>query len=390
VNPREGVDAENYFRQLYEQTPAMLHSIDGEGRLVGVSHAWLARLGYTREEVVGRRSTEFLTPESARYAREVVLPQYYETGECTDVPYQFVAKNGERVDVLLSATSERDENGMFVRSMAALIDVTEKNRLAERLDQAKRMETIGQLAGGVAHDLNNILLVIRTECMLAASTAPEETRRELEGALEAVTSGERLARQLLTIAGRQSANPEHVQVDKALDAIARHVRVLLPKGLTFEVERGAPGARIWIDPGQLEQALLNLLLNARDALTGPGKIVLSSHIKHDARAGADNTVVIGVADTGIGMGAETLRRATEPLFTTKPNGTGLGLATTRRIVEGSQGTLRLRSREGEGSLVEMSFALSDVAMDDAGRPSTAEPLRTGPHEPSASAPAEAL
>jgi two-component system, cell cycle sensor histidine kinase and response regulator CckA len=371
---RDGAEAENYFRDLYERTPAMLHSIDAEGRLVGVSTAWLARLGYAREDVIGRPSTEFLTAESARYAREVVLPQYYRTGECTDVPYTFVAKNGDRVDVLLSATAERDEQGRFVRSMAALTDVTEKNRLAERLDQAKRMETIGQLAGGIAHDLNNILLIIRAECTLAADGASVHTRGELAAALDAVTSGERLARQLLTIAGQSNARPECVDVDDALRAAARHVRPLLPPGVVFEQEHGAPGAAILIDRGQLEQALLNLLLNARDAVGTKGKVVLSSHLQQ----GGD--VVIGVADTGTGMTEEALRRATEPLFTTKANGTGLGLATTRRIVEGASGLLRLRSRLGEGTLVEMSYPLDRTSARKEGsvappgeRPSDGEP-----------------
>jgi PAS domain S-box-containing protein len=357
VTKRDGADAEHYFRNLYERTPSMLHSIDAHGRLVGVSAAWLARLGYTRDEVIGHPSTEFLTPESARYAEEVILPQYYLTGECTDVAYQFVAKNGDRVDVLLSATSERDETGEFVRSMAALTDVTERNRLAERLDQAKRMETIGQLAGGIAHDLNNILHIIRAECTMASEGASAAMKGELAAALDAVTSGERLARQLLTIAGNSNANPERVDVDDALRAAARHVGPLLPAAVTFAQEHGAPGAAIFIDRGQLEQALLNILLNARDAVGDSGKIVLSSHMKHGGAA----RVVIAVVDTGVGMDAETLRRATEPLFTTKPHGTGLGLATTRRIVEDASGALLLRSRVGEGTLVEMTYPLSAAA-----------------------------
>ena len=349
---REGPGAEDYFRALYERTPAMLHSIDDHGRLVGVSAAWLSRLGYTREEVLGRPSTDFLTEESARYAREVILPAYYQTGECKDVRYQMVAKSGEKVDVLLSATAERDANGKFVRSMAALTDVTERNRLAERLDQAKRMETIGQLAGGIAHDLNNILLVIRAECVLASEQASAAIKRDLEAALDAVTSGERLARQLLTIAGKSNARPEAVDVDEALRAGARHVRALLPPHVTLDLELAAHGAAIFIDRGQLEQALLNLLLNARDAVSGPGKVVLSSYV---GRATSPARIVIGVADTGAGMSEETLRRATEPLFTTKPNGTGLGLATTRRIVEGASGVLHIRSRPGEGTLVDMTY-----------------------------------
>ncbi len=368
-----GGDLENGNSTL-ERAPAMLHSIDQDGRLVGVSAGWLARLGYTREEVIGRRSTEFLAPESAKRAREVILPEYYRTGEVADVPYQFVTKSGERVDVLLSATAERDASGNFVRSIACLTDLTERNKLASRLDEAKRMETIGQLAGGIAHDLNNILHIIRAECTLALSGATPQAAADLEVALEAVTSGERLARQLLTIAGKSNARPEQVLVDEALRAAARHVRPLLPSGVKLEIEQSAPGAAILIDRGQLEQALLNVMLNARDAVDGSGTIVVSSYLR---RVTTDESarVVVGIADTGVGMDEESLRRATEPLYTTKREGTGLGLTTTRRIVEAAQGVLRLRSRVGEGTLVEMTYPVAHSSGSTAGAaPPGAAPL----------------
>ncbi len=341
--------AEQHYRELYERTPAMLHSIDAEGRLVSVSAAWLKRLGYTRDEVLGRKSVEFLTSQSARYARDVILPAYYESGRCVDVPYQFITKNGEIVEVLLSAEAERDADGKFVRSTAALTDVTERNHLASSLERAKRMEMIGQLGGGVAHDLNNILLVIRAECTFArdASTS-DAVKADLETALTAVKSGERLVRQLLTIAGRHVGAPERVDVEGALLVAARHFKHLVPTSVEFETELHAPGASIHIDPGQLEQALLNLLLNARDAVGDSGSVVLSALV-------AGDSVVVSVRDTGVGMSAAALQRAVEPLFTTKAYGTGLGLATTKRIVEQVGGQLGIQSREGEGTTVEMTF-----------------------------------
>jgi PAS domain S-box-containing protein len=120
--------SEARYRSLYSQTPAMMHSIDRAGRLLTVSDRWLEVLGYERAEVIGRPSVDFLTPESRRYAREVVLPEYFRTGVCKDVPYQFVAKSGAVVDVLLSAIAERDANGEVMRSLAVLTDVTERRR----------------------------------------------------------------------------------------------------------------------------------------------------------------------------------------------------------------------------------------------------------------------
>ncbi|WP_164016796.1 PAS domain S-box protein [Pyxidicoccus trucidator] len=131
------------YRSLYRSTPVMMHSIDCEGRLISVSDFWLTTLGYTREEVVGHSSVEFMTPESRRYARDVVLPEYFRTGICRDVPYRMVKKGGEPIDVLLSAIAERDAAGSIFRSLAVIIDVTERKRAENALlESEKRMRAI--------------------------------------------------------------------------------------------------------------------------------------------------------------------------------------------------------------------------------------------------------
>ncbi|RYZ43044.1 MAG: PAS domain S-box protein [Myxococcaceae bacterium] len=131
------------YRSLYNNTPVMMHSIDERGRLVSVSDCWLSILGYERAEVLGHDSVEFLTPESRRYAREHILPVYFKTGECWNVPYQLVKKDGQPLDVLLSAIAERDASGRVVRSLAVLIDVTEQKRAEQALlESEKRLKAI--------------------------------------------------------------------------------------------------------------------------------------------------------------------------------------------------------------------------------------------------------
>ncbi len=137
-------ESEERYRELYTKTPVMMHSINGGGRLISVSDYWLEHLGYERDEVIGRPSTDFLTEESRRYAAEVVLPDFLRTGACKDVPYQMVKKNGEVIDVELSAIAEGNENG-FVRSLAVLVDVTERKRAQDDLVRTNRaLRTISQ------------------------------------------------------------------------------------------------------------------------------------------------------------------------------------------------------------------------------------------------------
>jgi PAS domain S-box-containing protein len=130
-------ESDKRYRSLYHNTPAMLHSIDSDGRLVSVSKYWSDVLGYNEDEVIGRSLTDFLTTESKNYAEDVVMPQFFNTGFCQDIPYRFVKKSGEIIDVLLSAIGEQDEQGKFIRTLAVSIDVTERNRAVEALRVAK-------------------------------------------------------------------------------------------------------------------------------------------------------------------------------------------------------------------------------------------------------------
>jgi PAS domain S-box-containing protein len=144
---------EDKYRSLYDNTPVMMHSIDQDGHLISVSNLWLETLGYERAEVLGRRSTEFLTPRSRQYAQEVVLPAFFRTGHCKDIHYQFVRRDGGIVDVLLSAIAERDDTGKIVRSLAVLTDVSERIRAEEQLRwMASIVESTGEAVFSVGLD----------------------------------------------------------------------------------------------------------------------------------------------------------------------------------------------------------------------------------------------
>ena len=171
--------SEEKYRTLYQRTPVMLHSIDAEGRLLSVSDRWLQRLGYSADEVLGRPSTQFLTEESQRYARQVVLPEFFATGACEDIPYQMIARDGSVVDVLLSATSERDSSGIVTRSLAVLIDVTEQRRALRDLAESDRtlqtlLANVPGLAYRCANDPDWTMQVLSDGCARVTGYAPQE------------------------------------------------------------------------------------------------------------------------------------------------------------------------------------------------------------------------
>ena len=235
--------------------------------------------------------------------------------------------------------------------------------------QAQRMEALGRLAGGVAHDFNNLLTVIIGYGDMLVAGLPEEdpTRKGLEAILDAANRAGNLTRQLLLFSRRQEVWPRDVNVSEAISALERMLRRVMPEDVTLEVDAGDPGLMAHVDPGQLDQVIVNLAVNARDAMTCGGRLriavrraLVSGMVDAGGEAVAPGDyVVVGVSDTGAGMDEETRSRIFEPFFTTKGEGkgTGLGLATVYGIVKRSGGFLSVQSSRGHGSTFDVYLPL---------------------------------
>jgi len=385
---------ETRFRTLYESAPVMLHSIDRDGRLARVSDRWLDVLGYERSEVIGRRSTEFLTAASARYAEEVILPDFFRTGVCTNVPYQLVKKSGELVDVLLSATAERDASGAVTRSLAVLIDVTERNRMQSQLVQADRLASLGLLAAGVAHEINNPLSYVHASLAhldqrLASDVPLEEPElgRLRELTRTAFDGAERVRRIVadLRLFGRPAPEAqEPVDVNRVLVAVLE-----LAAGELRHVGRVsralAPVPAVAADEARLGQVFLNLVVNAAHATReagGAGAVTV--------RSGTDGgDVVVEVADQGPGIAPEHVDRIFDPFFTTKPVGlgSGLGLSICHGIVRGLDGAIEVDTAPGGATFRVRLPASAEPAA--ASRP-PAEPAARRAEAPPAAGPRRRL
>lgn len=241
----------------------------------------------------------------------------------------------------------------------------EREELAVQYLHAQRMEAVGRLAGGVAHDFNNIISVVQCAAgLLAQDLADVEGlgdvgSEDLDEILTTCARASDLTRQLLAFARKEPNHPVSLRVDRALGRTQKMLRRTLGGGVDVDLDLGAPGAHVFIDRGRWEQVILNLAVNARDAMPGGGTLCLRTRVDAPAEPGDLPAVAVEICDTGNGIPADVQARVFEPFFTTKKRqqGTGLGLSTVREIVEEAGGVISLRSEVGRGTCFRISLPL---------------------------------
>jgi PAS domain S-box-containing protein len=379
--------SEERFRRLYRRTPLPLHSLNEHGVIEQVSDAWLELLGYTREEVIGKPITTVMTQESVQYRRETAWPKLLDKGRLDDVEYRLVTKEGKVLDVLLSGRVERDGKGGVLRILGGVIDVTARRKAEEDLQHARKLEAVGGLVAGVSHDFNNLLMAILGSLSLARKHLPDDAKltRLIDNAEQAAQRGATLTKRMLAFARSQRLNPEPVDIPDLVRNMAALLRSSVGPAVRLETHFPSELPAALVDPNQFELALLNLVVNASDAMPKGGTITLSATQERGDEADSDQRssfVRIAITDTGEGMDDETLGRAREPFFTTKPvgRGTGLGLSMVHGLAEQSGGHLVLSSSKDVGTRAEIWLPISDGRAASTAMPNTVEPrlLRTSP------------
>ncbi|MEM9787700.1 MAG: ATP-binding protein [Pseudomonadota bacterium] len=364
-------DAEDPFEPLFQAAPILMHSINEHGVLLKASRFWADKLGYKIDEMVGRKSVEFLTEQSQIYARDVVLPEFFRTGSIYNIPYDFVRKDGKIVPVLMSAIAQYDAEGAYVRSLAIMFDNTEAKRVAGEFQQKQRMDAIGALVGGVAHDFNNLLAVVQGNLEFLERDPEDADRLEfIHSALEAAKRGGIVTQQLLTYGRRAKLTPSLFDLNEAVIRADRLVRRLFPANVELETVTGGGLWHVNVDAALLETAVLNILNNARDAMPDGGRITMETRnvrideeyidTRHE-EISPGRYVMLAISDTGCGMDSETLTKVFEPFFTMKPvgEGSGLGLSMVFGFMRQSQGTIRAYSERGVGSTFKLYFPIAE-------------------------------
>ena len=350
----------NFFEQVINGLPGVFYLYGADLRLKRWNRNHETLLGYTGEELrdffVGDWHP---TKESADLAVAATRGIIEQGVRLDAIESALLHKNGTYVPFLLTGVRIDSVEGPMMAGIG--IDLTERRKLEDQLRQAQKMESIGRLAGGVAHDFNNLLTTIVCNLELLRQLVDPSLRvaHYVDNALRAAESGGRLTRQLLAFSRKEVIVPKVLDVNLALRSLRGMLARLLGEDIALSIEE-APG--LWptrIDPGQLDQVVLNLAVNARDAMPDGGQLRIGTANRTLDEAGAarhsgaakGDYVVLAVTDTGVGMGPEVLAHIFEPFFTTKEigRGTGLGLATVFGTLEQNGGFVDVASEPGAGS-----------------------------------------
>jgi PAS domain S-box-containing protein len=342
------------LRAALDNSPSVIYLKDTDGRYLLVNRAFARLHGRPPEELVGRLDRDELLPEVAERMRIDDL-RVMSTKEPIEIQEEVTHSDGTRTFFAVKFPL-LDEQGSLYGVGGVATDITHHLRLEARLRDAQRLEAVGQLAGGVAHDFNNLIAVIANYAAFVRKELPDESRAagDADQILAASKRASDLTRRLLLFSRRQSGNPEVISVRRVVEGVEAVLRQTLGGEVRLAV---ACDERLWdveADRSQLEQVLMNLALNAREAMPDGGELRIEANndVMRDAEGPSARAVRIAVTDSGRGMAPEVTAHAFEPFFTTKPaGGIGLGLATVHGIVTQAGGRVALESAPGDGTTV---------------------------------------
>ena len=390
--------AEEKYRSIFDNAPQGIFETTPDGRYITANHMEAQLLGYDSPEELMREITDvgaqlFVRPEQ----RAELQKRMMESDVVRAFEFEVNRKDGSKIWISEDIRTVRDVNGNILRYEGFSQDITtrkraieEKEALEKQLLQAQKIEAIGQLAGGVAHDYNNTLMAIGgyTELLLLKLPADDPLQQIAMEIQKGVTRGGNLTRQLLAFSRKQVLVPQTLDLNQAITKIEDMLRRLIGEDIHLHISLARDLCFIKADPGQIDQVIINMAVNARDAMPDGGVLIIETanvtldeeYVKSHAYVKPGDHILLSISDTGMGMDEETATRIFEPFFTTKGEGkgTGLGLSTVYGIVKQSGGHITVYSQVNQGTVFKVYFPIAYGIMAKESSPSFgSEPIGKG-------------
>jgi PAS domain S-box-containing protein len=368
-------ESESKYRNLFEASKDTILVSDKTGRILDVNQAGVELLGYTKQELLSLDPVKlYCNPDD----RKILWQKLLDKGLVSDYEVLMARKNGDKIIVHLSVSIIKDDEGNIFGHRGIVRDVTERKKLEQQLMQAQKMESIGLLAGGVAHDFNNLLTAISGYGQIIRDCIPEDDellRESIDQVLNASERAAELTRSLLAFSRKQLINPKPVLIETIIGNAGKLIQRVIGEDIEFSTAFTDKEMLVMADVGQLSQVLMNLAINARDAMPNGGCLSISTSERMVHKGSEEEFglpapgryALISISDTGLGIDEKSLGRIFEPFFTTKEigKGTGLGLAMSYGAIKQHNGAILVKSEPGNGTTFSIYLPLAkNLLMDE--------------------------
>ncbi|MFZ3136747.1 MAG: PAS domain S-box protein [Thermodesulfovibrionales bacterium] len=366
-------ETEAKFSTLFQESRDAIYITTKEGSFVEINKSALDLFGYTREEMLKLKAKELYAHPEDRDTFQKMIEQH---GSIKNFEVTLLKKDGAEIDCLLTSTLRTDKEGNILGYHGIIHDITERKSLENQLYQAQKMEAVGQLAGGVAHDFNNILTIVigYADLLQMEMNKDDPLRNDITQILNAAQRGANLTLALLTLSRKQIISPKSVNLNEIIKVLGKLLFRLIGEDIELSLQITNRDLIIMADTSQIDQVLMNLVTNARDAMPDGGRLTVRTDLVnfHDDFITAHGYgkpgtyALISVEDTGQGMDSKTKERIFEPFFTTKEagKGTGLGLAMVYGIVKQHEGYIIVASEPGKGTIFKIYLPLIQSAVQE--------------------------